>query len=183
MSSLWHIWRVRIGSWYGSFLSEVLKRRKCVNNNKCYIFYLFLLTIEFPIPLAAAGEELEPRLKAEWGCCIPAAMELMLPMYIEECDMNWDDIGAIWEIVEELSWGDNKMSKNWPGDSIHSSGRRRSIHCPFPCPYPSAHPDRSWRSQPSPPSSSWTWRTASCSWSGSRPSSWSRVAQPEIRTR
>ena len=30
-------------------------------------------------------------------------MELMLPMYIEECDMNWDDIGAIWEIVEELS--------------------------------------------------------------------------------
>ena len=67
-----------------------------------YISHLCLLTIEFPIPLAA-GEELEPRLKAECGCCIPAAMELMLPMYIEECDMNWDDIGAICEKVETLA--------------------------------------------------------------------------------
>ena len=50
-----------------------------------------------------AGDELEPRLKAECGCCIPAAMELMLPMYIEECDMNWDDIGAICNEAEMLA--------------------------------------------------------------------------------
>mgnify|MGYP007025548558 CR=1 FL=1 len=30
-------------------------------------------------------------------------MELMLPMYIEECDMNWDDIGAICKEVEKLA--------------------------------------------------------------------------------
>ena len=108
-------------------------------------------------------------------------MELMLPMYIEECDMNWEDIGAICNKAEMLAWGSDKLWPHWPGDSIHSSARRRSIHCPYPFPYPSGRPDRSWRSPPSPPSSSWTWRTASGSWSGSRPSSWSGAAQPEIR--
>ena len=179
MSSLWHIWSIRIESWFCSLLSEILKMQiicqKLINFHNFYE-----LTIEFPSPFVA-GEEFEPRLKAEWGCCIPAAMELMLPMYIEECDMNWDDIGAICEKAGELAWGHNELSQHWPGDNIRSSVRRRSIHCPFPCPCPSGHPGQSWRSPPSPPSSSWTWRKASGSWSGSRPSSWSGAAQPEIR--
>ena len=39
-------------------------------------------------------------------------MELMLPMYIEECDMNWDDIGAICEKAGELAWGHHELSQD-----------------------------------------------------------------------
>lgn len=63
-----------------------------------------VLTMEFPIPFVAAAV-LDPRLKAAaCGCCMPAAMEPMLPMQCDmlEWDMNWDDIGAICNVTFDV---------------------------------------------------------------------------------
>ena len=74
-----------------SFCQYSCLLNKWLSDGTSYLIF----TIEFPvIPLVA--DVLDPRLKAEWGCCMPAAaILLMLPMYMLECDMNWDDIGDI----------------------------------------------------------------------------------------